>query len=58
MNLAAFQGANGQFDPAKKDEVMADRLTPNGTLPPAGLTDDHLGEAIDSFGHLFTGRPA
>ena len=30
MKLAAFQGPNGQFDPAKKDEIMNDRLTPNG----------------------------
>ncbi len=33
MSMTAFQGANGQFDPTKKDEVMADRLTPNGFSP-------------------------
>lgn len=30
LKMAAFQGSNGEFDPAKKDEVMTDRLTPNG----------------------------
>ncbi len=30
MKLAAFQGPNGEYDPAKKDEVMVNRLTPNG----------------------------
>ena len=33
MKMAAFQGANGEFDPNKKDEVMAERLTPNGFSP-------------------------
>ena len=30
MKLPAFQGTNGEFDPAKKDDVMATQLTPNG----------------------------
>ncbi len=30
MQLPAFQGANGEFDSGKKDEVMTNQLTPNG----------------------------
>lgn len=30
LKLPAFQGANGEFDPARRDEVMGSQLTPNG----------------------------
>ncbi len=30
LKLPAFQGANGEFDAARRDEVMGSQLTPNG----------------------------
>ncbi len=37
---------------------IIDRLTPSGQVPTTPVAEDHLAGAIESFSHLFTGRPA